>query len=228
MATERWPSADGKAIRKVTMWTSALEADIAASPTLTAGSGAPSAAEADGSFYCRSDGAAATTLYARVSSAWVAFQDAAILASTANGEGASLIGLEDAAASLVAAEVEAAIAELGTPITLTAAAESGEVIAVTVAGPAHVGQYLAQLYNSNMLLEATAGDFALSETGAGAEVSGTGEPALLFTTSAAGAAVISVTDAGATTDQLYLTVTPMSAPAGAKAGPPAVISITFA
>ena len=150
------------------------------------------------------------------------------LRSTAAGDGAQMVGYEDEEGSLVGATVALALDELALPVTLTAAAEAGEVIAVTVAGPAHVAQYLAELFTAKMLLETTGGSYGLSETGAGAEVSPSGEPALLFTSDANGEAVISVTDAAATSAQLYLRVTPCSVPGGKRAGGPAIISITFA
>jgi len=150
------------------------------------------------------------------------------LASTSNGAGASLIGVEDAASSVSANTVEGVLAELGTPINLTAAAEAAEAIAVTVGGPAHVAQYLAEVRDAAMLLITAAGDKKLSETGAGAEVSTTAKPSLLFTTDASGAAVITVTDSGASSDTVYLTVTPMSVQGGACAGPSATLAITFA
>lgn len=48
--------------------TSVLTSD----PTISAGSGAPSEAEPNGSIYLRTNGASGTTLYTRVSGAWVA------------------------------------------------------------------------------------------------------------------------------------------------------------
>lgn len=42
------------------------------SPTISTGTGVPSASEPDGSIYLRADGAAATTLYVRAAGAWVA------------------------------------------------------------------------------------------------------------------------------------------------------------
>lgn len=60
------------AFTKIVVW-SGVDADIAStSPTITSGSGAPSASEPDGSIYMRTGGAVGTTLYIRVSSAWVA------------------------------------------------------------------------------------------------------------------------------------------------------------
>lgn len=49
-------TAAGEAFRKVIVWLSADENDIATSPTITAGSGVPSASEPAGSFYLRTNG----------------------------------------------------------------------------------------------------------------------------------------------------------------------------
>lgn len=43
---------------------------VTGAPTITSGTGAPSATPPDGSIYLRTDGASATTVYVRVSSAW--------------------------------------------------------------------------------------------------------------------------------------------------------------
>lgn len=52
--------------------TSATE-DDASSPTITAGSGAPSAAEPNGSVYLRTDAStAAESVYSRIGGSWVA------------------------------------------------------------------------------------------------------------------------------------------------------------
>jgi len=63
---------------------------LGSSPTLSSGSGAPSAAEPDGSVYLRTDGGVGTTLYTRYSSTWVA------IAGT-DAEIAALAGLTSAA-----------------------------------------------------------------------------------------------------------------------------------
>ena len=93
----RFRSAVGAAFRKLTIWTSPSEDKIATSPTLTSGSGAPSATEPNGSLYLRTGGAATTTLYARISGAWVAVTASALPAAsvflsaeiTANGSAQS-------------------------------------------------------------------------------------------------------------------------------------------
>lgn len=185
------------------------DADV---PLLSSGSGAPSASEPNGSIYTRTGAAG---LYQRVGGAWV------------NNSNADAIAYDDDNGSLVATTVNGALDELSTPLTLTAGAEATNVIDITVAGPAHVAQYIAQVYTAAML-EAVAANFTLAETGAGAEVSTTGNPSLLFTTSAAGAATLSVTDAmGASGATVYVEVRPASASAGTKAGPAAIAAITF-
>jgi hypothetical protein len=60
------------AFRKIVIWTSDLSKDVDTSPTITSGSGAPSAAEPNGSIYLRTDGTNATTLYVRAAGAWTA------------------------------------------------------------------------------------------------------------------------------------------------------------
>lgn len=55
------------AFNDLVIWTSTNPNDVATSPTLSSGSGAPSASEVDGSLYLRTNG----SLYQRVSSAWV-------------------------------------------------------------------------------------------------------------------------------------------------------------
>jgi len=82
----RLAAAAGQAIRKITLWTSGAEADVSTSPTITAGAGAPSASEVDGSLYCRTDGDASTGLYLRDGSAWAPAGDqAAALADPGTG-----------------------------------------------------------------------------------------------------------------------------------------------
>jgi hypothetical protein len=79
----------GDAFRKVTLWISGDEADIASSPTLTSGSGAPSAAEPNGSLYLRTNGGAASTLYARISGAWSPPMPATFLSAEVTGNGSA-------------------------------------------------------------------------------------------------------------------------------------------
>ena len=63
--------AAGYAMQKVTIWISGLEKDIATSPDIQAGTGVPSYSAVDGSLFLRTDGGAATALYARENGAWV-------------------------------------------------------------------------------------------------------------------------------------------------------------
>ena len=119
------------------------------------------------------------------------------------------------------------LAEVATPITLTAAGEAGETISVTVGGPAQVCQYIASLYEATMI-EAVAAAFTMAETGAGAEVSTTAQARLVFTTDAAGAAIVSVTDvATASGKTMYLEIRPAGASAGTGGGATGLIAITF-
>ena len=64
----------GWAFRKITVWTSANSEDVATSPTITAGAGAPSGTATGGSVYLRTDGAAATPVYSydTTSNSWTA------------------------------------------------------------------------------------------------------------------------------------------------------------
>lgn len=125
------------------------------------------------------------------------------------------------AAQVVAGEV--------TKVSLTPGAEAANVIPIAVQGLARTAQYVARVYDADMLLE-TAANFTLAETGAGAEVSTTAKASLLFTTDSAGAAEISCTDvSGAFAGSVYVEVSPLADPAG---GIPSVVGsvveITFA
>lgn len=69
----RYALTAGVAFRKVVVWLSADESDLSTSPTITSGSGAPSASEANGSIYLRTDGTDADdTLYVRAGGSWIA------------------------------------------------------------------------------------------------------------------------------------------------------------
>jgi hypothetical protein len=85
----RFRDAAGVAIRKLVAWTGETEIEIATSPTVTSGSGAPTAAEPNGSIYLRTNGAAASTIYARVSSAWVPPSPATFLSAEVTGNGSA-------------------------------------------------------------------------------------------------------------------------------------------
>ena len=146
------------------------------------------------------------------------------VATLASLMAASNMSVADAEASIVASDVEGAIRELALPPTLTPAAEAGNAIAVAfAAGSAQVAQYIARAYLPTGLQGAGA---TCTETGAGAEVFGTGTPTLLFTTDAAGAATITVSDVAA--ESVLLVIEPASASAGTKASPAAAVVLVFA
>jgi hypothetical protein len=64
---QRFLDAAGHAIRKVTVWTSGDEVDVATSPVILSGSGVPGAVVPNGSIYLRTNGDA----YIRTGDAWV-------------------------------------------------------------------------------------------------------------------------------------------------------------
>jgi hypothetical protein len=85
----RFRDAAGVAYRKFVVWTGATQALIATSPTVTSGSGAPSASEPNGSLYLRTNGGAASTLYARISGAWAPPMPATFLSAEVTGNGSA-------------------------------------------------------------------------------------------------------------------------------------------
>lgn len=85
----RFRDSVGAAFRKLTVWTSGAAADVTTSPTVTSGSGAPSATEPNGSVYLRTNGTSASTLYVRVSSAWVPTSPATFLSAEITGDGSA-------------------------------------------------------------------------------------------------------------------------------------------
>ena len=68
-----------QAFNRLLLWISTLSKDTPTSPALTAGAGAPTVAETDGSAWFRIDGGVFTTLYLRISGAWVALNTALVL-----------------------------------------------------------------------------------------------------------------------------------------------------
>lgn len=64
---QRFLDSAGHALRKITVWTSADEKDVATSPVILSGTGAPSAVVPNGSIYLRTNGDA----YIRTGDAWV-------------------------------------------------------------------------------------------------------------------------------------------------------------
>jgi hypothetical protein len=140
--------------------------------------------------------------------------------------------IADAAASLAATQLEAVIAELATGVSLTAAVEAGQAIAVTVAGPAHVAAYRATVRRQDGTVALVAA-FTAAETGPGVEISTTANPVLLFRTAAAGTATVAVTDvSGVFAGTVYLEVEPIvenvAGVPGPKGGVGAFLAITFA
>lgn len=120
---------------------------------------------------------------------------------------------------------------------LTAAAEAGNAIAVTIAIQDQDGSAVAaatrlhcQVFDAAML-EAVVGAFTCAETGVGTEVSTTARPGLLIDTDANGAATVTVTDvSGAFGGTVYLRVMPVIAEAGGAKfyGQPSIIPLVFA
>lgn len=113
--------------------------------------------------------------------------------------------------------------------SLSAGAEAANARAVTIQMKDFNGDNVSevitlhcQLFDSSMVESLTA-DFRLAETGAGAPASTTSKPTVLITTSAAGAATLTVTDVqGASGATVYLIVTPVN-----KFGRPQYLSLTF-
>jgi hypothetical protein len=108
--------------------------DPTTKPTITSGSAAPSAAEPNGSLYLRSGGAADTTLYSRVSGAWVAIENAGgsvispnLVAGTLTKAGDATAGAETTTASLT-------LTDLG-GVALTSSRRVMVVAATTEFGP---------------------------------------------------------------------------------------------
>lgn len=85
----RFRDAAGVAIRKLSVWTAATEAAISTSPTVTSGSGAPTATEPNGSLYLRTNGTALSTIYARVSGAWTTPSPVSFLSTEQTGNGSA-------------------------------------------------------------------------------------------------------------------------------------------
>lgn len=120
--------------------------------------------------------------------------------------------------------------------SLTAAAEAGNAIAVTIALKDGNGNALArtqrlkcQVIGADGVIGLVAA-WTLAETGAGSEVSTTARPTLYIDTDANGAATVTVTDvSGVYAGTMYLEVTPISvAGASPVPGMPTMIALTFA
>jgi len=117
---------------------------------------------------------------------------------------------------------------------LTAGVEAADVIAVSISLTTFqeaLNDYVTadevitlecELFEATGI-EAVAAAFTMAETGAGAEVSTTAQARLFITTSAAGAAEVSVTDVATGSGKtMMLKVTPLNVP-----GFPAFVTITF-
>jgi len=72
-----------RACRSFVCWAASLNLPPDQCPSWTAGAGAPTAAEPNGSTYARTDGAGNTTLYLRASGSWVAVTLSDLSANTA-------------------------------------------------------------------------------------------------------------------------------------------------
>lgn len=110
-------------------------------------------------------------------------------------------------------------------VTLSAAAESTDTIAVTVTltDAGGVTQAEAQQCIARVVGEPAA-DYTIAETGAGTENSVTGHVGLVFTTSSGGLATITVTDvSGASGESVYLEVYPVGGPFS----PSSTVQLTF-
>ncbi len=121
-------------------------------------------------------------------------------------------------------------------VTLTAAAEAGNAIAVTINVTDLNGNAVARAQRLHChlrdaaMLDAVAASFTMAETGAGSAVSTTTKPSLLIDTDASGDATVTVTDvSGSFAGTVYLEVQPLPATGSpSKSGLPAMIALTFA
>jgi hypothetical protein len=123
---------------------SADEADTA-SPTITSGSGVPSAAEPNGSLYMRGEG----TLYRRIAGAWVAGESTAAAATGVTAAGAAT-GATAQASTAVAAD------PAGTAPAFTGAAPTkgvSEAGILTGTGFATAGQVITTTENETMSVD---------------------------------------------------------------------------
>lgn len=168
--------------------------------------------------------------------------DLSSLGTTTAGTGAALIGIVDADSTITGTNVDTALTELSARVrtqlvttTLTAAAESGNAIAVTInlvdlAGTAvsRAQRLICRLYTADML-QALAAAWTMAETGAGSEISTTAKPSLLIATDANGDATVTVTDvSGVAATTVYLEVTPLPPTGTYMPGCPNIIALTFA
>lgn len=100
--------------------------------------------------------------------------------------------------------------QLGSSLTLTAGAESTDVIAVTVAGLEST-TYQCELIDQDAILLADTA-YTVAESGDGTPITDNTEARLLFSTSAGGAATLDVTDvSGGTDTSIYMVCAPLGA-----------------
>lgn len=92
----------GNAFRKLVIWLSAAVSTIATSPTITAGTGVPTAAEPNGSVYHRTNG----QFYLRVAGAWVLATGGYFMSAEQTGTGAA----QDVAHGLAVAPTKVLVA----------------------------------------------------------------------------------------------------------------------
>ncbi len=121
--------------------------------------------------------------------------------------------------------------EVFTAPTIVVNAQAGNDIVVDFASPvASAEMYIAELVEAATMLDAAAAAFKMAETGAGAEVSDTALPKLVFTTDGAGSAQVTVTDAApASGKEVFIFIRPVLL-TGEVGNPAAhvVDSLTFA
>lgn len=106
-------------------------------------------------------GQAISDIYKDVDAGFV--QHEADLASTANGKGASLIGIEDAAAAITATTVEGALAEIATKVNAGSVEETDYIAHVGLLGGAATGSWTLTKQAAGMRLRRTAGVGAADE-----------------------------------------------------------------
>lgn len=146
-----------------------------------------------------------------VGGAFAAAADGKVQPVSADGEFV-ILGFALEAASADGDEIYAWFGPTQVRADLTVAAESSNAIAVAIqTNLPGAFRYRAQLVDrATGVIQATAA-FTIAETGAGSEVSTTAQGELIFATSAAGAATITVTDAsGSSTKGLSLYLTPLN------------------
>lgn len=162
-----------------------------------------------------------------------------VLSSTASGQGASQVGVEDAAANFAAADLEGVLAEMGAAgaavsaalsagvvggvrlcqVDLTLGGEVANVVPVTInvtnmdgSALSRAQRLLCQVFDTTGGLNPAA--FTCIEAGAGSQVHPVAAAATsLIETDANGDAILNVTDVvGASGSTVLLVVTPVSTP----------------